>query len=137
MAQAEQCPSVEAAANEVRTDDITLPSAVRWLRRRLLPVRMALMALETMMPELFAGCAPTVTAMRMVLGTGRRLWRCARWGRCISASCRRRSDLVPAAKGGGGAGRANTKRAGPAFVGVVVVASEREFTRPEGGDDHG
>jgi hypothetical protein len=63
-------PSVEAAANAVRTDDITLPSAVRWLRRRLMPVRMALIALVTMMPELFAGCAPTVTAMRLVLGTG-------------------------------------------------------------------
>lgn len=70
LAEAEKCTSVEAAANAVRTDDITLPSAVRWLRRRLLPVRMALMALVTMMPELFAGCAPTVTAMRLVLGTG-------------------------------------------------------------------
>lgn len=38
--------------------------------RRLMPVRMALIALVTMMPELFAGCAPTVTAMRLVLGTG-------------------------------------------------------------------
>jgi hypothetical protein len=28
-----------------------LPSAVRWLRRRLLPVRMSLMALVTMMPD--------------------------------------------------------------------------------------
>lgn len=78
VAQAELCPSVEAAANMVRTDDITLPSAVRWVRRRLLPVRAALLALLTMMPELFAGgllsppwgCAPTVTAMRLVLGTG-------------------------------------------------------------------
>lgn len=69
LAEAEKCPTVEAAADALRTDDIALPSAVRWVRRRLLPVRVALLALVTMMPELFAGCGPTIGEMRRLLGT--------------------------------------------------------------------
>ncbi len=69
LAEAEKYPTVEAAADALRTDDIALPSAVRWVRRRLLPVRMALLALVTMMPELFAGCGPTIGEMRRLLGT--------------------------------------------------------------------
>lgn len=69
VAQAEQCPSVEAAANTLRMDDISLPSAVRWVRRRLMPVRATLLALVTLMPTLFAGCAPTLRDVRRVLGT--------------------------------------------------------------------
>jgi hypothetical protein len=67
----EAAGSREAAAGQVRPADaegaVTLPSALRWLRRRLLPVRAALLALVTLLPELF-GCAPRVAAVRERLG---------------------------------------------------------------------
>lgn len=68
---AEAADSREKAAGQVRPADaegaVTLPSALRWLRRRVLPVRAALLALVTLLPELF-GCRPTVTAVRERLG---------------------------------------------------------------------
>jgi hypothetical protein len=73
---AEAAGSREAAAAEVRPGDaegaVTLPSALRWLRRRLLPVRAALLGLVTLLPELF-GCAPTVVAVRDRLGVAEAL----------------------------------------------------------------
>ncbi|HEY3452371.1 MAG TPA: hypothetical protein VGK67_38865 [Myxococcales bacterium] len=68
VARVEAGPSVEAVAAAVRPD-ITLPSATRWVRRRTLPVRAALVALVTLLPARFAGCAPAVTALRGVVGT--------------------------------------------------------------------
>lgn len=71
VAVAEVAGSREQAAGQVRPADaegaVTLPSALRWLRRRLLPVRAALLGLVTLLPELF-GCAPTVAAVRERLG---------------------------------------------------------------------
>ena len=68
---AEGAESLEVAAGRVRpatvVDAVTLPSALRWLRRRLVPVRAALRALVTLLPELF-GCAPTVAAVGERLG---------------------------------------------------------------------
>jgi hypothetical protein len=69
VAQVERSRSIEAAADFLRPADISLPSAVRWVRRRLVPVRAALLALVTLMPQLFAGCLPTVGEARKVLGT--------------------------------------------------------------------
>lgn len=68
---ADAAESREEAAGRLRPADeaeaVTLPSALRWLRRRLLPVRAALLAVVTLLPELF-GCAPTVAAVRERLG---------------------------------------------------------------------
>jgi hypothetical protein len=69
VAQAERSRSIEAAADALRPDGISLPSAVRWVRRRLVPVRAALLAIFTLMPHLFAGCAPTLGEARRVLCT--------------------------------------------------------------------
>jgi hypothetical protein len=63
----EAARSVEAAADVVRPD-ITLPSAVRWIQRRVLPVRRALLAVVTLLPELFTGDA-RLTAVRRALAT--------------------------------------------------------------------
>jgi hypothetical protein len=67
----ETARSVEAAADALRPE-ITLPSAVRWVRRRLTPVRRALLALVTLLPELFTGdarlaaaCLPCPTRARV------------------------------------------------------------------------
>lgn len=63
----ETARSVEAAADVLRPD-ITLPSAVRWIRRRLTPVRRTLLAVVTLLPDLFTGDA-RLTAVRLALAT--------------------------------------------------------------------
>jgi hypothetical protein len=68
VATVEHAPSVEAAANALRSDPITLPSALRWVRRRLAPVRKALTILVGMFPQRLLGCAPRITALRERLG---------------------------------------------------------------------
>jgi hypothetical protein len=67
VATAEASRSVEAAADVLRPD-ITLPAAVRWIRRRLTPVRRALLAIVTLLPDLFTGDA-RLAAVRLALAT--------------------------------------------------------------------
>jgi hypothetical protein len=67
VATVEVSRSVEAAADVLRPD-ITLPSAVRWIRRRLTPVRRALLAIVTLLPDLCTGDA-RLAAVRLALGT--------------------------------------------------------------------
>jgi hypothetical protein len=67
VATVETARSVEAAADVLRPD-ITLPSAVRWVRRRLTPIRHALLAIVTLRPDLFTGDAQ-LTAVRLALAT--------------------------------------------------------------------
>ncbi len=68
VATVERSRSVEAAADELRADPITLPSAVRWVRRRLKPVRKLLTILVGMFPQRLLGCAPRIAALRERLG---------------------------------------------------------------------
>jgi hypothetical protein len=63
----EAARSVEAAADVLRPD-LALPSAVRWIRRRLMPVRRALLAVVTLLPDLFTSDA-RLTAVRSALAT--------------------------------------------------------------------
>jgi hypothetical protein len=58
-----QARSVEAAADAVRPDDITLPSAVRWIRRRLRLVSAVLVTVVGLFPERLCGCAPHLLAV--------------------------------------------------------------------------
>jgi len=67
VATVETARSVEAAA-EVLRPDITLPSAVRWVRRRLMPIRLALLTVVTLLPDLFTGDA-RLAAVRAALAT--------------------------------------------------------------------
>lgn len=67
VATAETARSVEAAADVLRPD-ITLPSAVRWVRRRLMPIRRVLLTLVTLLPDLFTGDARLI-AVRRALAT--------------------------------------------------------------------
>ncbi|MCR4300329.1 MAG: hypothetical protein NUV51_01835 [Sulfuricaulis sp.] len=69
VAIVEASKSVEAAANIVRSIEISLPCAVRWVRRRLQPVRAALLAIFTLLPQIFAGCTPSVGEARRILCT--------------------------------------------------------------------
>lgn len=65
--------SIEKAAEKIRPD-IELPGAVRWVRRRLGAVRMALLALVTLLPGQL-GNEPRLGEVRKVLGTEHALMR--------------------------------------------------------------
>ena len=68
---AEHASSIEAAANRLRPDDISLPSAVRWIRRRTYLVRGALIGALQAAPVLFRDCQPSLTSFQGRLpGTG-------------------------------------------------------------------
>lgn len=64
VAAVEQARSVEAAADALRRDDVTLASAVRWVRRRVVPVHRLLTIVIGLFPQLLLGCAPSVCALR-------------------------------------------------------------------------
>jgi hypothetical protein len=55
VAVAHSARSMEAAADLLRGPDVSLPGAVRWLRRRVCAVRAALDAVSRLVPELPAG----------------------------------------------------------------------------------
>lgn len=59
--------SLEAIAQELRPD-IQLQGAVRWTRRRVMAVKVALVALIGLLPDVFAGWQPTLKAFRQALG---------------------------------------------------------------------
>lgn len=67
VASVEAARSVEAAADVLRPE-ITLSSAVRWVRRRLTPVRRALFTVVTLLPDLFTGDA-RLAAVCLALAT--------------------------------------------------------------------
>jgi hypothetical protein len=67
VAQVEAARSIEAAADVLRPDSV-LPSAVRWVRRRVTLVRATLLAVVTLLPDLFRGDAH-VGAVRAALET--------------------------------------------------------------------
>jgi len=64
----EQEPHLEAAADRIRPD-ILLPGGLRWIRRRKQLVVAAIAELVTLLPELFAGCELTLSAVRKRLDT--------------------------------------------------------------------
>jgi hypothetical protein len=67
VATVETARSVEAAADVLRPD-ITLASAVRWIRRRVTPIRLAVLTVVTLLPDLFTGEA-RLAAVRLSLAT--------------------------------------------------------------------
>jgi hypothetical protein len=67
VATVEQSKSVEAAADALRSDPITLTSAVRWVRRRVAPVRALLTIMVGLLPQWLLGCVPTIAALRVRL----------------------------------------------------------------------
>lgn len=70
VATVEQASSVEAAAEALRRDEITLASAVRWVRRRLALVRALLTTVVGLLPQRLLGCAPRITHLRTRLACG-------------------------------------------------------------------
>ena len=64
VATVEQARSLEAAADQLRSDDITLPSALRWVRRRVAPVRRLLTIVVGLFPQWLQGCTPAIADVR-------------------------------------------------------------------------
>jgi hypothetical protein len=67
VAHVDAAPGIEAAADGLRPDSV-LPSAVRWVRRRLTLVRATLLAVVTLLPDRFGGDAH-LGAVRAALAT--------------------------------------------------------------------
>ncbi len=63
----EQAKSLEAAADALRSDPVTLTSAVRWVRRRVRLVRALLTIVVGLLPQSLLGCVPTIAALRVRL----------------------------------------------------------------------
>ena len=67
VAHVEAARSIEAAADVLRPDSV-LPSAVRWVRRRLTLVRATLVIVVSLLPDVFTGDA-RLGAVRAALST--------------------------------------------------------------------
>lgn len=67
VATVEQAPTLAAAVEILRPDDVTLPSALRWIGRRVRAVRAALTVVLSLMPEFCLGCEPTIESFRLRL----------------------------------------------------------------------
>lgn len=66
IVEVENSTSQEAAADNLRLD-IELPGVLRWMRRRVVLVRVALSILIELLPCLFAGCTPSISSFRSAL----------------------------------------------------------------------
>lgn len=62
VAAAERASSVQACADALRPDPVSLPSAMRWVRRRLARVHALLPIVVAIVPQHLQGCAPTIEA---------------------------------------------------------------------------
>ena len=72
-ARAEEAENIEQAAEDARPGEDEnapdLPSAMRWVRRRVSIMAATLITVITLMPDAFVNCEPTVRAVRAHLGT--------------------------------------------------------------------
>ena len=69
VAEAEQSSSLTAVADQVRSDAVELPGAMRWVRRRVLLVQHVLRLAIGLLPQQLCGCQAEVTACRRRLGS--------------------------------------------------------------------
>ena len=60
--------SLEKQAQQLCSLDVSLPCALRWVRRRLAPVRKLLTTVIGLLPQLLLGCEPGIAALRKRLG---------------------------------------------------------------------
>lgn len=115
---AEASASLEAAAHALRPDDVSLPTALRWIGRRRRLVRINLIAVVSLLPDLFVGTAPSVHAFRLLLGAESALVAL----RAISAAhlpaLSRPLGLRPTQGAGGGRKTAHQQGKGPDPPGV-------------------
>ena len=69
VAEAEQARSLMVVADQLRSDAVELPGAMRWVRRRVLLVHHALTLVIGLLPQKLSGCRAEITACRQRLGS--------------------------------------------------------------------
>lgn len=113
VAVVEASASLEAAANALRPDDVSLATALRWIRRRLRLVRINLIAVVSLLPDLFVGTAPSIHALRRLLGAESALVSLRAITAVHLAALSRPLGLRPPQGAGGGRKTAHQQRKGP------------------------
>lgn len=113
VAVVEASASLEAAANALRPDDVSLATALRWIRRRLRLVRINLIAVVSLLPDLFVGTAPSIHALRRLLGAESALVSLRAISAVHLAALSRPLGLRPPQGAGGGRKTAHQQRKGP------------------------
>ena len=78
VAAVEQTPSLISAADQLRSDEIELPGALRWLRRRVRLVHNALRHVLGLLPDSSRAAAPTWPRSASLWTPRRRCWSCVR-----------------------------------------------------------
>ena len=109
----EQASGLEAAADRLRRDDISLPSAVRWTRRRVRLVHTLLALLVGVLPELLLGCAPTLEAFGTRLASQQVLVRLREIAQAHLHALPRPLGFGPPRQAGGERKRARQQHTGP------------------------
>ena len=113
VAAVERAPSVEAAANALRPDDVTLPTALRWIRRRVRLVHSVLTVVVSLLPDLCLSAAPTVQSLRIRLACDSVLI-ALRGMACVHLHALPRPlGFRPPGSGDGGRKRPSQQRKGP------------------------
>lgn len=113
VAVVEASASLEAAANTLRPDDVTLATALRWIRRRVRLVRINLIAVVSLLPDLFVGTAPSIHAFRLLLGAASALVALREISAAHLGALSRPLGLRPPQGAGGGRKAAHQQRKGP------------------------
>ena len=90
--EAARASSLEEAANRLRTDRVSLASALRWVRRRVLAVQALLTALCTLYPERFGALEPRLEDFSRALDSQAVL-------PCLRAIAEQRLGALPAPAG--------------------------------------
>jgi hypothetical protein len=97
----EQAPSQAAACAQLRLD-IELPGVERWVARRVASVHTALHLLRGLLPEVFGGCALTLTAFGERLGVAEVLVALRGIAEAFLANLPKPLGFVPRRRPGGG-----------------------------------
>jgi hypothetical protein len=97
----EQAPSQAAACGQLRLE-IELPGVERWVARRVASVHTALHLLRGLLPEVFGGCAPTLTAFGERLGVAAVLVALRGIAEAFLANLPKPLGFVPRRQPGGG-----------------------------------
>ena len=90
--EAARAASLEEAANRLRTDRVSLASALRWVRRRVQAVQALLTVLRTLYPERFGELEPRLEDFSGALGSQAVL-------PCLRALAEQRLGALPAPAG--------------------------------------
>lgn len=113
VAVVEKSSGQEVAANALRPDDVTLTTALRWIRRRLRLVRITLTTVVSLLPDLCLGTAPTIQGFRDLFATESVLMNLREVTVLHLTDLPRPLGFRPPQGGGGGRKCASQQRQGP------------------------